>query len=84
MPRLMPMKGGSGERHGEGLCFQTKALPQRRMPSVPVADTSSLGGGPLGAEEPRSPYALQSPPLTRPRGQLCFPPRRGWEKMAQT
>lgn len=57
------INANEGEQWGEGrrggLCFQTKALPERRMPSVPVAETSSPGG-PLGAEEPICP-AVPSP-----------------------
>lgn len=57
------INANEGEQWGEerrgGLCFQTKALPERRMPSVPVPETSSPGG-PLGAEEPICP-AVPSP-----------------------
>ena len=55
------INANEGEQWGEGrrggLCFQTKALPERRMPSVPVPETSSPGG-PLGAEEPICPEPI--------------------------
>lgn len=71
---------GREEEGRGGLCFQTKALPSGRMPSVPVQRPAAQGA-PWG---PRSPSALQSPPLSQPWGQPRLLPGRGWEKMAQT
>lgn len=65
-----------------GLCLQTKALPERRMPGVPVRGASSPGG-PLGAEESGMPCgplpssSLGSGPSTRRGGEDGTDLRRG-------
>lgn len=79
MPRLMPVKRGSGERTGEGAVLSDKGPPRREDAVVPIPETSSPGGpwGP-GAHLPCGPLPSQ------PWGQPRLLPRRGWEKMAQT
>lgn len=68
-----------GRRDGEGLCFQTKTLPERRSP----ASLSGRGAAQEPPGGPRSPSALQSAPLSRP---WVSPPstgrgRRRWHRL---
>lgn len=77
----MPTKGSSGERNGVGGCAFRQRLSQNGECPASLFRRLAAQAAPWG---PRSPSALQSPPLSQPWGQPRLLPRRGWEKMAQT
>lgn len=84
MPRLMPKmessKEGRGAARGAVLSDKGSPIMENAQRPVPVQRLAAQGA-PWG---PRSPSALQSPPLSPPWGQPRLLPGRGWEKMAQT
>lgn len=80
----MPMMGSSEEGRGpaRAAVLSDKGSPIMETAQRPVpVQRLAAQGAPWG---PRSPSALQSPPLSQPWGQPRLLPGRGWEKMAQT
>lgn len=75
----MPMKG-QGRGTARGCAFRQRLSPDGECPAS-LFRRLAAQAAPWG---PRSPSALQSPPLSRPRGQPRLLPRRGgrrWHRL---
>lgn len=80
MPKMGSSEEGRGTARGAVLSDKGSPIMENARRPVPVQRLAAQEA-PWG---PRSPWALQSPPLSQPWGQPRLLPGRGWEKMAQT